>query len=265
MATSLRQWRRGERSSFCLGPDKGVYALFLREGVELKGIEPGEDGLLYIGLAANREGLKGRCLFDARTRNHSPRKSLAVLLMDELSLTPVLVAKPNSPDTWGLDAASDARLTRWMHDHLELAVEFCDDPQQRETELVGMLAPPLNLQKCVQTAQHKMISAARGAVMASVQPAGAPAFKARRKNTAANETVAHSKRPSPRHFAGADMDTADAIAARYRLNSKSYRQRLRITISWYRKPQDWTFAVGSAEWRDMIAVAERMTGLKTVW
>jgi hypothetical protein len=152
------EWRRGPRSSFKLGHEAGVYALFLRPGAELPGIETPAQRLLYVGLAANRTGLKGRCHFDARTRNHSPRKSLAVLLMDELNLTPVLVPKPNSPDTWGLDAASDARLSEWMHRNLELAIELCDDPDARETELVGRYAPPLNLTKCAQTAQHRQIS-----------------------------------------------------------------------------------------------------------
>jgi hypothetical protein len=51
---------------------------------------------------------------NARTANHSPLKSLAVLLMDELSLRPILVTKPHEKDTWGLDAASNARLTECM-------------------------------------------------------------------------------------------------------------------------------------------------------
>lgn len=63
---------------------------------------------------------------------------------------------------------------------------------------------------------------------------------------------------SARHFAGADVDTAEAIAARYGLNPKSYRQQLRASIAWYRKPQDWTFPVGSDEWRDMIVIAEKI-------
>ncbi len=57
---------------------------------------------------------------------------------------------------------------------------------------------------------------------------------------------------------GAEFDTAKAIAARFGLNEKSYRQQLRNSVTWYRKSQDWTFPVGSREWRDMIAVAERM-------
>ncbi|WP_367305149.1 GIY-YIG nuclease family protein [Sphingomonas tagetis] len=140
-------WQRGPRSSFALGKEIGIYALFLRKGAALPGIESAPKGLIYIGLAANRNGLRGRCHFDARTRNHSPRKSLTVLLRKQLSLTPTLITKRNSSNTWGLDGPSDARLTAWMHANLELAVEPCLDPHGRETELVGRYAPPLNLTK----------------------------------------------------------------------------------------------------------------------
>ncbi|MCP3733213.1 hypothetical protein M9978_22675 [Sphingomonas sp. MG17] len=60
-----------------------------------------------------------------------------------------------------------------------------------------------------------------------------------------------NRRPqqSVRQFAGADFDTAKTIAARFGLNLKSYRQRLRDSISWYCEPQDWTFRVDSTEWR----------------
>ena len=135
-------WPRGPRISFSLQEEAGVYALFLRDAAVLPGIEPSANGLIYIGLAANRNGLRGRCHFDARTRNHSPRKSLAVLLLEDLLLTPVLIIKPNSSDTWGLDGPSDARLSAWMHDNLELAIEICPDPDGRETELVGRYIAP---------------------------------------------------------------------------------------------------------------------------
>src|SRR5436190_14162857 len=169
MQQSPFDWRRGPRSSFTLGHDAGVYALFLRKGSTLSGIETCEHGLLYVGLAANRRGLLGRCHFNARTRNHSPRKSLAVLLKDELDLTPVLFIKPNSTDTWGLDISSDAKLSGWMHDNLDLAIEICPDPDGRETELVGRYAPPLNLTKCVQSAQHRLISEARTNILARLK------------------------------------------------------------------------------------------------
>lgn len=271
MNQSLHEWQRGARTTFTLGHETGVYALFLREGSTLSGVEPGEYGLLYIGLAANRKGLKGRCHFNARTRNHSPRKSLAVLLMDELNLTPVLIAKPNSADTWGLNQPSDAKLSEWMQDNLDLAVEICADPDNRETELVSRYAPPLNLTKCVQTMQHRLISTARARIMAGLQGKRVMDVKASRSpekketklslgsTSAAFETLqstANSDRVLP--IIGAGYEDAESISARYGLNPKSYRQRLRDAISWYRKPQAWRFEVDSYEWRDMIAVAERM-------
>lgn len=258
------EWRRGPRSSFSLGAEAGVYALFLREWAVLPGIEPSTDGLIYIGLAANRNGLRGRCHFDARTRNHSPRKSLAVLLLGNLSLTPVLITKPNSSDTWGLDGPSDARLSAWMHAHLELAIEVCLDPDGRETELVGRDAPPLNLTKCVQTDQHRRISQGRASIMAELQGRSDNPGRERRRAKLTSAPADNAAEPihqspySSRQFVGADIDTAEAIAARFGLNPKSYRQRLRDSIPWYSKPQDWAFAVGSSEWHDMIAVAERM-------
>ena len=168
MLLRLDQWPRGLRSSFELPTEPGVYTLFLRSESDLPGIALDEVRLLYIGLAANRMGLKGRCHFNAKTRNHSPRKSLAVLLMEQLALQPVLLRKPNSPDTWGLDTDSEARLSAWMHRNLELAIERCVDPDARETELIGRYAPPLNLIKCVQSNSHRRISEARARVLASL-------------------------------------------------------------------------------------------------
>ena len=164
----LMQSRRGPRSTFTLGTQPGVYALFLRNGAELPNITPAKDGLLYIGLAANRKGLLGRCHFAGQARNHSPRKSLAALLKDELNLVPVLITKPNSRDTWGLDANSEARLTAWMYENLDLAIEICAAPESRETELIARYAPPLNLTKCPKAAQHRLVSNARAAIMAEV-------------------------------------------------------------------------------------------------
>ena len=268
MSVSPLLWRRGPRSGFKLAEAKGVYALFLGNGAILPGIDRGEQGLLYIGLAANRRGLLGRCHFNARTVNHSPRKSLAVLLMDELALKPVLVTKPNSGDTWGLEPVSDARLTAWMHENLELAIECCDNPDARETELVGQFAPPLNLKKCVQTEQHLKISAARNWVKASLRRGAETISTAQAKRSNKRSAIGPARAtipteadiPLPCRFSVTQMDTAEAIAARYGLDPKRYRQRMRDTIRWYRKPQVWTFAVDSSEWLDMIAVAERMTG-----
>ena len=251
MLSPLESWRRGPRSSFVLEAEHGVYALFLRKGSTLPQITPGPNGLIYIGLAANRNGLKGRCHFNAQTRNHSPRKSLAVLLMEELQLVPTLITKPNSADTWGLDVVSEARLTDWMHHNLDLAVEPCRHPDARESELVARYAPPLNLTKCLQSDQHRGISDSRKRVQASLS--SNVQMVTQKPSRCPDAQLSGRRGP-----VGAEFDTANAIAARFGLNPKSYRQQLRNSLTWYRKPQDWTFPVDSREWRDMIAVAERM-------
>lgn len=264
MQLSPFEWKRGPRSSFSLRAEAGVYALFLREGAKLPSIKPSANGLIYIGLAAGQNGLRGRCHFHARTYNHSPRKSLAVLLMSELSLIPVLITKPNASDTWGLDAPSDERLSEWMHAKLELAIEVCADPHSRETELVGRLTPPLNLTKCVQTEQHRWISQARVSLMAELQEGRGSTFRdnlnPEYRHASATANLIQPSPSSAHRIVGPDIDTAEAIAARYGLNPRSYRQRMRSSISWYRKPQDWSFPVDSTEWRDMIAIAEKMGG-----
>ena len=257
-------WHRAPRAQFNLGCDHGLYALFLRRGAELHGITPGEDGLLYIGLAANSKGFKGRCHFNASTRNHSPRKSLAVLLREALALEPVLVVKPASRNTWSLAPASERRLTAWMHENLELAIFPCTDPEPFETELIGRFAPPLNLAKCAQSVEHRRISAARAAVLSQLEGVDTPVVIGRSISSSPLSKPALSERIQPPVRSirnNAHLDNAEAIAAHFGLNQKSYRQRLRQDIAWYQKPQVWTFSPGSPQWKDMIAVAERMAGL----
>lgn len=258
-------WHRAPRSQFNLDRDNGLYALFLRDSAELSGITPGAAGLLYIGLAASRQGLKGRCHFNASTRNHSPRKSLAVLLMEPLALEPVLVVKPGSRNTWSLTPASEQRLTNWMHENLDLAIFPCPDPELLETKLIGLFAPPLNLAKCEQTAQHRTISTVRSDVLIRLEAANISLSAAQiaPKPPLPGQLMAEARiaPPHARRDVGL-LDTAEAIAAHFELNPKSYRQRLREGIAWYRKPQVWTFSPGSPEWNDMIAIAEKMAGRK---
>ena len=160
-------WIRGPREAVKLDCDPGVYALFLRKSSRLPGLDVQGGALLYIGRATGARGLLGRCHFEGKTQNHSPRKSLAVLLRAELGLVPVHVRKPNSSDTWGLDKSSEYRLRAWMYQHLDLAIEVCNDPATREAKLISRYAPPLNLNKCPQSEQHQAISMARRAVMMS--------------------------------------------------------------------------------------------------
>jgi hypothetical protein len=187
--------------------------------------------------------------------------------MKDLALRPVLVKKPNSPDTWGLDPESEAKLSHWMVANLDLAIKVCSDFDSIETELVNWYTPPLNLTKCLQTADHAAISALRRETLQRVAAHAGVSTSASSEVSPVGKRFPLVHQPvSPRklgRFASPPIgrsDTAEAIAARFGLNPKSYRQKLRDSISWYRKPQDWVFPVGSAKWKDMIRVAELMAG-----
>lgn len=153
---------RAPRASFTLDASHGVYALHLKPDAVLPGITPGEHGLIYIGKASGSGGLKGRCHFNGSSASHSPRRSLAALLIDELKVVPKSVPHPDGAyKTWGLELMSEKVLDRWMHDNLLLAIEPRDDAALHEQELIWKHQPVLNLRDCPQSAQHEMVSAAR--------------------------------------------------------------------------------------------------------
>jgi len=160
------------RSKIVLPKAPGLYALFLSPGAHLPNVDVRADRLLYIGKAAGAGGLLKRCHFTGRTRNHSPRKSLAVLLRKTLGLEPVLITKPNGASTWGLTSSSDQTLSNWMYSFLEVSFVVLTDPSPQETALIAFYAPPLNLNGCAQSPGHQRISAARKAVLASLTASG---------------------------------------------------------------------------------------------
>ena len=169
MIRPIEEWQRGARLTFKLGNDHGLYALFLCEGAEIPGVTPLDGGLIYLGKASGKRGIKGRCHFYASTANHSPRKSLAAMLFMALQLRPRLVRKPSSPDTWTLDRASEERLTDWMLKSLEFAFMPLNSPASAERELVRELAPPLNLNLCAQRPEHCAVTASRREMMLRAQ------------------------------------------------------------------------------------------------
>jgi hypothetical protein len=139
-----------------------------------------------------------------------------------------------------------------MHANLDLAIEKRAAPDSRESELIALHSPPLNLAKCRQTAQHRRISEARAAIMASLTRDGCPPLPNRGRRISGADLL----------NSGTDeqVETANEIAARFKLDPNSYRKKLRAMIAWYSKPQVWTFPVNSREWQDMIAVALSMAG-----
>lgn len=133
--------------------------------------------LACVGLPANRKLERALSLRCADAESFAPQEPCRPA-DGRAPFDPIAHHQAKLCDTWGLDASSEARLSAWMHHHLELAIEICADPDTRETELVGRYAPPLNLTKCAQTAQHRLILAARAGVMARLQGQPAPAVGA---------------------------------------------------------------------------------------
>lgn len=105
-----------------------------------------------------------------KTGQSTLRRSVGALLADQLQLVPQPrnPAKPGYFSTFAFEPEGDARLTQWMLDHLRLAtwapaqLVVLDDV---ETEVLGSLLPPLNLDK-VRTPWKQRVSSCRR-VMAS--------------------------------------------------------------------------------------------------
>ncbi len=142
-------------------PDRpGLYAIY-GDGntwTELGLGKPPDRRPLYVGKA--EDSLVARDVKthfgDGRTGQSTVRRSFAVLLHDELGLRgiPRNPAKPGYYSNYGLSAAHDAILTRWMRERLKLAVwpkpaDCAHALAAIEALLVAELQPPLNLQGIV--------------------------------------------------------------------------------------------------------------------
>ena len=228
----------------------GVYALFLAPNAYLPLGEIENDGLLYIGKAEGATGFVGRCHFvGARTLNHSPRKSLVGLLRAELGLE--LEGRP--PKKWGLSTGSERDLTDWMHKNLMVAYLEADDAAALEKRLYRHYAPPLNLNAPLATDQQRLVSrlrkVARHDALGSSKPA--PMRTERQAKVRATRKFGDDTR----------LDTAPDIASRYGLTGLQFRNALRKkNFAWHSWNASWDVFRGTTEWRQMIAVAEEISG-----
>ncbi|WP_163543482.1 GIY-YIG nuclease family protein [Occultella kanbiaonis] len=154
----------------------GLYAFYGndRAWADL-GLSPAfDDEPLYVGKA--ERSLNGRDVgthFAAgETGSSTVRRSLAALLVDALALVavPRNLAKPDGSANFGLDHASEIRLSNWMEQQLSLAT--WSEPEgtnldEIETAVVRLLHPPLNLDKVqeprtrLRAARRRMANTAR--------------------------------------------------------------------------------------------------------
>lgn len=105
-----------------------------------------------------------------RTGSSTVRRSFAALLHDELSLT----ATPRNPENperfsnYGLNASDDAKLTRWMIDHLELAAWVAPPDTvivDVEREMLGSWLPAINIEHSA--SPWRALVSARRAILAN--------------------------------------------------------------------------------------------------
>ena len=141
-------------SAFPIASDRGSFAgVYAWHGdasadaLVRQALGPGRTSPLYLGRTSST--LNKRIVRDdlRNTKTSTFRRSLAATLWDELELR---CAGPNT-----IEAASNARLTEWMLEHLSVAVVPIFDRYnavQIESDVVRGLDPPLNTVKVVNSA-----------------------------------------------------------------------------------------------------------------
>lgn len=104
---------------------------------------------------------------DGRTGSSTVRRSFAALLREPLGLRakPRNPAKPDHFDRYALSPVDDAKLTRWMHEHLTIAVwpsgHYAEPLADIEKQVLKTWCPPLNLTHIVPTHLTALVKSAR--------------------------------------------------------------------------------------------------------
>lgn len=166
--------QRGHRAALAVDhvPARpGLYAIHTAGNIwELLGLGgPPDDRPLYVGKA--EKSLRSRDMRvhfgTGRTGGSTVRRSLASRLHAELDLIacPRNTAKPERFANFGLEPDGDARLTRWMNDHLTLMTWTWPAPMDValgdvETDVLRTFLPPLNIDK-VDTPWRRELKASR--------------------------------------------------------------------------------------------------------
>lgn len=122
----------------------GIYALWLDNGV-LTGIEPADEGLLYIGMT--EAGLTSRNHFIHPSSGFSTlRRSLGAILKAELKLTAIPRSARSGRHHFKFLPDGEQGLTNWMQTNLSYAcAHLASDVRKIERQLILDRRPPLNL------------------------------------------------------------------------------------------------------------------------
>jgi GIY-YIG catalytic domain-containing protein len=141
------------------------------------------------------------------------RVTLASALLIPLALEPIGGRR--------MSADGEARLTAWMRAHLEVSILAYADRVALdlfETEVLGLLDPPLNLAKCPPSAARARLTVLRRAFTAPRRSARSPATR----------SVAEPRRVAAKAFPRVSGLTPEELAGELGLsNAKSVRAFLR--------------------------------------
>jgi hypothetical protein len=134
--------------------------------------DPDDERPLYVGKSeSNLADRDLRTHFgDGHTGSSTVRRSFAALLRESLGLRaiPRNPVKPDHFDRYALSPTDDAKLTRWMHEHLTIAVwARHGDPDplaEVEKRILKAWSPPLNLTHVAPTRLTALVKSARSAM-----------------------------------------------------------------------------------------------------
>ena len=132
-------------------PGPGIYAIFV-DGIDSIGeVVANDDGLVYVGKAADglASRLRRKHFKTGKTSSSTLRRAVGALLKNELDL----VAIPRAPrrttkdiQQYRFEADGEERLTNWMEQHLLVGHHAVDeDVAAVEKAAIAFLKPPLNM------------------------------------------------------------------------------------------------------------------------
>ena len=128
----------------------GVYALFL-PGESLGGFPVGAGGLVYVGTSTNLAQREFDTHFSPRGTGFSTvRRSFGAILKSELRLKAKARGRGLTRQDllcYVFDSSGEERLTRWMHQNVEVAVYPTTEHRAAENKLIPFAEPLLNLTK----------------------------------------------------------------------------------------------------------------------
>lgn len=131
----------------------GLYAMLLdhpealepaleQAGLKLEPVRLGRRAVLYIGASEDSLRRRIKCHLSDDTCRSTFRMSLGAVLAEQLGLE----ARPIPRQSYfGFEPASEQTLSRWIGDHVSVAIRPAIGARAKESQLIRAEQPPLNI------------------------------------------------------------------------------------------------------------------------